>query len=287
MQGHNRIPYEDVKRLSQAKALLEYSEREQKEMLNHLEAFEFVKKEAKAGVPFTEEKLKDIHEILVEGIFQGGVYRNVNISIFGASHQPPDHVKVYDRMSKFFRNIEHFQGDVLEKATYAHASIAKIHPFVDANGRLAKLVLNYFLMMSDYLPISIPLEMREEYIARLELFKSEKDLKFIQKNGFCINCTVDREHDLRTAGVFEEYQNYKVWTRMIVFGKTKLEELKHENLQISKLKLLEARKQYINFYKENPDALVKNAVFGFLEKYDWQLLERKHLNHHFKQFGLL
>ena len=42
--------------------------------------------------------------------------------------------------------------------------------------------------------------------------------------------------------------------------------LKHENLQISKLKLLEARKQYINFYKENPDALVKNAVFGFLEK---------------------
>jgi len=50
---------------------------------------------------------------------------------------------------------------------------------------------------------------------------------------------------------------------------------------------LEARKQYINFYKENPDALVKNAVFGFLEKYDWQLLERKHLNHHFKQFGLL
>ena len=177
MEGHNRIPYEDVKRLSQAKALLEYSEREQKEMLNHLEAFEFVKKEAKAGVPFTEEKLKDIHEILVEGIFQGGVYRNVNISIFGASHQPPDHVKVYDRMSKFFRNIEHFQGDVLEKATYAHASIAKIHPFVDANGRLAKLALNYFLIMSDYLPISIPLEMREEYIARLESFKSEKDLK--------------------------------------------------------------------------------------------------------------
>ena len=72
-----------------------------------------------------------------------------------------------------------------------------------------------------------------------------------------------------------------------LYKKGKLEELKHENLQISKLKLLEARKQYINFYKENPDALVKNAVFGFLEKYEWQLLERKHLNHHFKQFGLL
>ncbi|MCF7930159.1 MAG: Fic family protein [Acholeplasmataceae bacterium] len=177
MEGHNRIPYEDVKRLSHAKALLEYSEREQKEILNHLKAFEYVKKEAKENKPFNEEKLKDIHEILVEGIFQGGVYRNVNINIFGASHQPPDYVKVYDRMSKFFINIENFEGTVLEKATYAHASIAKIHPFVDANGRLAKLALNYFLIQGDYLPISIPLEMREIYIERLESFKSDKDLE--------------------------------------------------------------------------------------------------------------
>tara|TARA_B100000809_G_C15140628_1_gene533111 strand:+ start:11398 stop:13890 length:2493 start_codon:yes stop_codon:yes gene_type:complete len=72
-----------------------------------------------------------------------------------------------------------------------------------------------------------------------------------------------------------------------LYKKGTLEELKHENLQIAKLKLLEAREQYVSFYKENPDAVVKNAVFGFIEKYDWQLLERKHLNHHFKQFGLL
>ena len=174
--GENRIPYDDVKRLSQAKALLEYSEREQKEILNHLKAYQYVKNEAQTGKVFDEEKLKDIHEILVEGIFQGGCYRNVNINIFGATHQPPDHVKVYDRMAKFFRNLEQFEGTPLERATYAHASIAKIHPFVDANGRLAKLVLNYFLMKNDFLPISIPLELRETYIEKLEIFKTEKDL---------------------------------------------------------------------------------------------------------------
>ena len=177
MVEKNRISYEDVKRLSQAKALLEYSEREQKEILNHLKAFDYVLKEVKENKKFDEEKLKDIHEILVDGIFQGGVYRNVNINIFGATHQPPDYVKVYDRMAKFFRNLSEFEGTPLEKATYAHASIAKIHPFVDANGRLAKLVLNYFLMMHDYLPISIPLEQRETYIEKLEVFKTEKDLK--------------------------------------------------------------------------------------------------------------
>jgi Fic family protein len=176
MEGANRISYEDVQRLSQTKALLEYSEREQKEILNHLKAFELVKQAAKNKTPFNEEKMKDIHEVLVDGIFQGGVYRNVNISIFGASHQPPDYVKVYDRMAKFFNSLESFHGDPLHKATYAHASIAKIHPFVDANGRLAKLVLNYFLMLENYLPISIPLELRESYIEKLEIFKSEKDL---------------------------------------------------------------------------------------------------------------
>ena len=56
--------------------------------------------------------------------------------------------------------------------------------------------------------------------------KSEKDLKFIQRGGFCADCTIDREHDIRTAGLWVEYQNYKVWTKMIVYGKTKLDSYK-------------------------------------------------------------
>ncbi len=181
----NYVSKNDVKRINKAKALLHYSEREQKEILNHLDAYRFVKKLINDDIKFTEEKMKDIHERLVAGIFQGGVYRNVNISIFGAAHQPPDYVKVYDRMNKFFRTLDNFKGSALEKAVYAHASVAKIHPFVDANGRLAKLVLNYFLMKAEYLPISIPRNVFDQYIECLESFKVEKDLKplvaFFQK----------------------------------------------------------------------------------------------------------
>ena len=53
--------------------------------------------------------------------------------------------------------------------------------------------------------------------------KTKKDKTFIQKGGYCLNCTVDREHEIKMAGVWEEYQNYKVWTRMIISGKTKLD----------------------------------------------------------------
>jgi oxepin-CoA hydrolase/3-oxo-5,6-dehydrosuberyl-CoA semialdehyde dehydrogenase len=63
--------------------------------------------------------------------------------------------------------------------------------------------------------------------------------------------------------------------------------LMHENLAFAKAALLKARQEYLDFYKKSPKATTKNAVFGALNKYEWYLMERKHLNHHFEQFNLL
>jgi len=63
--------------------------------------------------------------------------------------------------------------------------------------------------------------------------------------------------------------------------------LKHENLAFAKAELIRIRQEYLKYYKENPEATAKNAVFGELNKYEWYLMERKHLNHHFEQFNLL
>ena len=56
--------------------------------------------------------------------------------------------------------------------------------------------------------------------------KSDKDLKFIKNGGFCMDCTIEREHEIKVAGVWQEYNDYKVWTRMIVYGNTKVEAYK-------------------------------------------------------------
>lgn len=69
--------------------------------------------------------------------------------------------------------------------------------------------------------------------------------------------------------------------------KAKINELKHVDLTVAKEKMLEARAAYIDYYKTNPDSLLKNAVFGEMNRYEWYLLERKHLNHHFEQFDIL
>ncbi|WP_055444545.1 phenylacetic acid degradation bifunctional protein PaaZ [Lacinutrix himadriensis] len=69
--------------------------------------------------------------------------------------------------------------------------------------------------------------------------------------------------------------------------KDTLEPLKHPDLATAIEKFKAQREKYIEFFKENPEAKLKNLVFGELNKYESYLLERKHLNHHFEQFGLL
>ncbi|MEX0995681.1 MAG: phenylacetic acid degradation bifunctional protein PaaZ [Flavobacteriaceae bacterium] len=88
----------------------------------------------------------------------------------------------------------------------------------------------------------------------------------------------------------ETLWNYKPMPKdfqMPLMQKGKLEPLEHPDLETAKQKMLEAREEYLEFFKENPDALNKNAVFGYLNRYEWYLLERKHLNHHFNQFNLI
>ncbi len=69
--------------------------------------------------------------------------------------------------------------------------------------------------------------------------------------------------------------------------KDTLDDLKHDDLAMAIEKFNEAREDYKIYFKENPDAILNNLVFGELNRYEWYLMERKHLNHHFKQFDLL
>lgn len=83
------------------------------------------------------------------------------------------------------------------------------------------------------------------------------------------------------------YEKFPHHTQFPTMKKGELEDLKHADLATAKEKFIEAREAYLEFFKENPDAKLKNMVFGELGRYESYLLERKHLNHHFEQFGLI
>lgn len=69
--------------------------------------------------------------------------------------------------------------------------------------------------------------------------------------------------------------------------RSKIGVARHEDLETAKQKMLEARAKMLQFFKDNPGARTRHGVFGDLTGYEWHLMNRKHLNHHFGQFGLL
>lgn len=135
---------------------------------------------AKNNIELDENQLKDLHQLLAEGNnVSGGLYRNVNISVRGSNHTPCSYEKVYDRMDKYFLFIsDGIKGNKFEYIAYLHLQLLKIHPFLDCNGRLARLVLNYALLKEGFAPVIYPekKEEREEYFNAIEAFKVEKEI---------------------------------------------------------------------------------------------------------------
>ena len=83
------------------------------------------------------------------------------------------------------------------------------------------------------------------------------------------------------------YDKFPHKSNFPMLKKETLDTLKHPDLVTAISKFKEQREKYKMYFKENPKAKLKNLVFGELNRYESYLLERKHLNHHFEQFGLL
>ena len=152
--------------------------REIYEVVNHDKTFAFVQKCVTEGKPLDEGIVKDIHEMLMENIFQGGIYRNVDVRITGAAHQPPSPNQMYTEIKYFYADLpQKSELNPIELAAWTHAEFVKIHPFADGNGRTSRLIMNYQLMAYGFLPISIPKESRLDYFEALESYALIGDLK--------------------------------------------------------------------------------------------------------------
>lgn len=139
------------------------------EAVNLAKAWDSLKALAKPGASFTESDLLDLHRIVMAGIDDtgAGTYRTSAVRIAGASHTPPNPVKVPDLMADLFREAGKIDGAV-ERAAAVHHRIAAVHPFSDGNGRAARLAMNFTLVAAGYPPLSIPPDIRASYYEALE-----------------------------------------------------------------------------------------------------------------------
>lgn len=146
------------------------------EAINHADAFSYVCQYAME--PLTEERLLNLHRLLMCHILDGGKYRTCNITVHGATHPFPPYTAVPELMNRFFTELEEKKISLsnYELAAWAHEEFVSIHPFVDGNGRMARLIMNYILLSYDCLPISVPIEKKEEYFKMLDNYYRDHNI---------------------------------------------------------------------------------------------------------------
>lgn len=169
------------------------------EAINHTHALEYVKEIATGREPFTEAVLLNIHRLILQSIdnAHAGRYRSVPVLISGAAHVPPQPYLLTKQMEDYFlweaenRTALH---PVL-RAAELHERLVTIHPFIDGNGRTARLVMNLILLQHGY-PIAIlkgDAESRLAYYAALEAAQVEGDkTPFLELIADNVKSTLER-----------------------------------------------------------------------------------------------
>jgi len=142
------------------------------EATNHAKALDWVKTQiSRSPKDLTMNDILHLHGIILKGIddHHAGMLRSVAVRISGSRAIMPNPRKVPDLMDDF---IEWLQSSStlhpVEFAAEAHYRLVSIHPFVDGNGRTARLLMNMLLMMRGFPPAIIRKRDRIGYITALE-----------------------------------------------------------------------------------------------------------------------
>ena len=153
--------------------------REHLEAINHREAILYVERVIANSEPLTLHFIKGLHQLILKGIDDewAGVWRKSNVIIAGATHVPPSHIQVPEQMEALANWYSEASQNLhpVKLAAQLHSDFVKIHPFVDGNGRTARLLMNFELMKNGFPPLILPVEKRLEYYEALDRAHVEGD----------------------------------------------------------------------------------------------------------------
>ena len=157
------------------------------EAINHKEGIQYLYDFVKKKKELSEDAILALHKIILKNIddTEAGHYRTSNVMITGAVHIPPSAVKIKKLMGEFFewyyKNKK--KMSVAELAAWVHYKIVHIHPFIDGNGRTARLLMNLILIQNGYPPAVILNVDRQKYYRALKDADKEKYNGFMNFTG--------------------------------------------------------------------------------------------------------
>jgi Fic family protein len=159
-------------------------------------------------LPLSLRLLRELHQVLMDGVrgshMRPGEFRSVQNQIGRPARfvpPPPQHLNdVLDKFEKYLHSND--ETDPLVKSFIAHYQFEAIHPFVDGNGRVGRLLLSLSIaewcgLSSQWLYMSAFFEKnRQDYMDRLLRVSTHGDWEgWIE---FCLNGVVAQARDTQS-----------------------------------------------------------------------------------------
>ncbi len=139
-------------------------------------AFNEVLARAQRKSPVDTDLILDLHEALFRPSVDAGItdsaalrgWRNSSVSLRGWRHVPPNPKKIPDLIGGLERFAARKDLSPIGRALLVHLEFATIHPFMDGNGRLGRLLMNHVLLSAGLPWVTIRSDERVPFFKAIE-----------------------------------------------------------------------------------------------------------------------
>lgn len=156
----------------------------QREVVNLARGLDYTQMLAADDLPLTERLIRIMHALVMRGLLppdvEPGTYRSQDLP--DLAYGPPQAHAVTSEMGTFARwlglkpDAPDYLPNPLVRAVLAHTWLLVVHPFLNGNGRTARLLLNLVLLRAQYPLCIIRTEDGPRYMAALRAAGIERDL---------------------------------------------------------------------------------------------------------------
>src|SRR3989344_2493282 len=157
------------------------SEREIFEAKNLARVVSYIDKRAKEK-ELTLEVILSLRKMLISNIRDdvAGRFRNDNEFVRVANHIAPNPKEVLGRLEKMLADHNSTNHEnIIKRIARFHLTFEHIHPFVDGNGRIGRVINNYLMIREGFVPINIKFIDRKKYYEAFKEFDEKGATKIM------------------------------------------------------------------------------------------------------------
>lgn len=125
-----------------------------------------------------------LHKMLISNIRDdiAGRFRNVDEWVRVGNYIAPNPIEVLGLLKEMLVQYQTKDEDnIIRRIAKLHLTFEHIHPFVDGNGRIGRVINNYALLRNNYVPINIKFINRKEYYDAFQEFDQRKTTTIMEE----------------------------------------------------------------------------------------------------------